>query len=930
MLTGTSLHTRRSTENEHDISNSWKLITSSAWKNSMNSAIGGVGMLLSPQAYKALNMIESISPRIIIATFNGNPMSTIISCYSPTNVHDEEEVEKFYDDLSSVTRQLPKHNVLVLGGDFNAHLGQSEEHKFTYHLSTNRNGTMLQTFMKENNLVCLNTALQKRKGQLWTYTSPKGLNAQLDYLIINRKWRNSAMNCRAYNTFEGVYSDHRIVTAKIRLSLRANKFKSSCNPSYDWSTLRKATQERDSFILTLRNRFDALQEESEIVSPNSTFINFESACKDAASENIPVKTKMKKRTPWETKKISNTRKELKKIAEVKNANPSLANAEKLKAARNKLNEAYEKEQIDYLKTKIDQITNASTNKKSAEAWKTVNEISGRKNTNRAKLRASSQEDRLKLWKQHFQDLLGKPPTIKDARITPIFTEELNIKKGNFTMDELNLAIKNISNGKASGLDCIPGEVWKLGAFDDVLLELCNAVYNGSPIDRWIEGCLLPFPKKGDLGITKNYRGITLTSIAAKIYNAMLLNRIRPQIDPILRKNQNGFRTNRSTTGQILTIRRIIEGVKEKNLPAVLLFIDFSKAFDSIHRKKMEEILLAYGIPGETVEAIMMLYRNTKSMVRSPDGDTEFFNITAGVLQGDTLAPYLFVICLDYVLRKALDLNKQLGFTLTKSRSRRYPATKITDADYADDLAIAADYLIDASILLHEIEAAASEIGLYINAGKTKFISFNQHHSGTIKSLSKENIKAVQDYTYLGSNIASTKKDVQVRLAKAWAALNKLDKIWKSSLPTDLKRNFFRAAVESVLVYGATTWTLTSTLEKTIDGAYTRMLRAALNISWKQHPTKKELYGNIPPISVTIRDRRQRFAGHCWRSKDELASDLLLWQPKHGKKSVGRPCKTYRDQLAEDTGCLPQDLPTLMTDRIIWRERVQECRVRSTR
>ena len=146
---------------------------------------------------------------------------------------------------------------------------------------------------------------------------------------------------------------------------------------------------------------------------------------------------------------------------------------------------------------------------------------------------------------------------------------------------------------------------------------------------------------------------------------MLLNRIRPKIDPVLKKNQNGFRTNRSTSGQILTIRRILEGIKSKNLPATLLFIDFSKAFDSIHRGKMKEILSAYGIPKETVDAIMIMYQDTQSMVRSPDGDTDFFDISAGVLQGNTLAPYIFIICLDYVLRKALDKNNELGFTLTK-------------------------------------------------------------------------------------------------------------------------------------------------------------------------------------------------------------------------------------------------------------------------
>ena len=189
----------------------------------------------------------------------------------------------------------------------------------------------------------------------------------------------------------------------------------------------------------------------------------------------------------------------------------------------------------------------------------------------------------------------------------------------------------------------------------------------------MKGCILPFPKKGDLGLAKNYRGITLTSIAAKIYNALLRNRMEPKIDNILRKNQNGSRRKRSTTSQILTIHRILEGVRAKNLQATLLFVDFTKAFDSIHRGKMEQILLAYGLPKETVAAIMILYRNTKVKVRSPDGDTEYFDIVVGVLQGDTLAPYLFIICLDYVLRTSIDKIRENGFELTKKRSKRYPA-----------------------------------------------------------------------------------------------------------------------------------------------------------------------------------------------------------------------------------------------------------------
>ena len=136
------------------------------------------------------------------------------------------------------------------------------------------------------------------------------------------------------------------------------------------------------------------------------------------------------------------------------------------------------------------------------------------------------------------------------------------------------------------------------------------------------------------------------SISAKIYNAQLRNRIEPKIDNILWKNQNGFGRNRSTTSQILTIRRILEGVHAKNPEATIVFVNSTKAFDSIHRGKMEQILLTYGLPKETVAAIMMLNRNTKVKVRSPSGDSDYFDIVAGVLQGDTLAPYPFIICLD--------------------------------------------------------------------------------------------------------------------------------------------------------------------------------------------------------------------------------------------------------------------------------------------
>ena len=197
---------------------------------------------------------------------------------------------------------------------------------------------------------------------------------------------------------------------------------------------------------------------------------------------------------------------------------------------------------------------------------------------------------------------------------------------------------------------------------------------------------------------------------------------------------------------------------KKNLQATLIFIDFTKAFDSIHRGKMEQILLAYGIPKETVAAITILYRNTKVKVGSPDGDTEYFDIVAGVLQGDTLAPYLFIMCLDYVLRTSIDKIRENGFELTKKRSRRYPATIITDADYADDIAMLANTPDQAETLLHSLERAATSIRLYVNAHKTEYMCYNQ--TGDISTLKGTPLKLVDKFTYLGSSVESTEKDIE--------------------------------------------------------------------------------------------------------------------------------------------------------------------------
>ena len=280
--------------------------------------------------------------------------------------------------------------------------------------------------------------------------------------------------------------------------------------------------------------------------------------------------------------------------------------------------------------------------------------------------------------------------------------------------------------------------------------------------------------------------------------------------------------------------------------------------------------------------IMILYRDTKLKVCSSDEDTNYFDIAAGVLQGDTLAPYLFIIYLDYVLRTSIDKIKENSFELTKKRSRRNPAQTITDNDYTDDIAILANAPTQAETQLHSLEWATAGIGLHVNAHKMEYMCFNK--KGDISTLGGSSLKLVDKFTYLGSSFPSTEKDIDTRLAKAWTAIERLLVIWKSDLADKMKRSFFQTAVVSILLYGCTTWTLTKWMEKTLDDNYTRMLRPILNKSWRQHPTNHQLYGYLPPITKTILVRRTRHAGHCWRSggwayKWCTPMDPLIWRSK---------------------------------------------------
>ena len=306
-----------------------------------------------------------------------------------------------------------------------------------------------------------------------------------------------------------------------------------------------------------------------------------------------------------------------------------------KKAQNELASIHLKEQTEYIQNQIDKFRDSVEDRQSRIAWQTINEVSRRKSTTKAKLKAANQQKRIKQWKQHFENLLGNPPKVRHESITGIIWKQLDIKLGPFTQEELDSVLRKIKNRKAAGL--------------------------------------------------------------------------------------------------------------EKILPE------------------------AYGVPKETVAAITILYRNTKVKVRSPDGDTDYFDIVAGVLQGDTLAPYLIIICRDYVLRTSIDKITENGFELTKKEAEGTPQKQLSTPT-TPMTAILANTPNQAEALLHRLEQAAVGIGLHVNAYKTEYMCFNQ--TGDIATLDGSSLKLVDKFTSLGSSVSSTEKDIDTRQTKEWTAIDK--------------------------------------------------------------------------------------------------------------------------------------------------------------
>ena len=521
------------------------------------------------------------------------------------------------------------------------------------------------------------------------------------------------------------------------------------------------------------------------------------------------------------------------------------------------------------------------------------------------------------WNEHFEEILNRPAP-EGRAVIPEAVEDLDIDTAVPKKVEIVSAIKTLKNGKAPGQDNLNAELFRadpeLSA--SILQPLFKAIWEGERVpDDWTKGVIVKIPKKGALNDCNNWRGITLLSVPSKILGKIIIKRISEAVNKTLRKEQAGFRRGHSCADQIFALRNIIEQCTEWQRRLYVNFVDFEKAFDSVHRESLWKILRHYGIPAKLVQLIKSFYQNFRCTVGS--GNT-LFEVKTGVRQGCVMSTVLFTLVIDWVMRKTTeDTPRGIRWTLFST---------LEDLDFADDLALLShthQHMQDKTNRLHNF---GQNIGLQISTRKTETMTLNITTPAPIK-VNSTDLPQTDRFAYLGSIIrpvGGTKEDICSRLGKARSAFRSMVNVWRSTqYSTNTKLRLYQSCVLSVLLYGSECWRITETDLRKLRTFHTTCLRKILRIFWPVKISNENLLDKCgqEDMAIIVAQRRWRWIGHVLRREPESISRTALhWTPE-GKRARGRPRTTWRRTVEGEMKALGQtwgSLTRLAKDRLEWR------------
>ncbi|XP_075157756.1 uncharacterized protein LOC142231022 [Haematobia irritans] len=835
---------------------------------------GGVGILLSKNAYQALMQWKAYSDRIISARFRTRARNTtIIQCYAPTDTAQIEQKEEFYNSLAKVFQDVKRGDIIILLGDFNAQLGDNNngvEKTMGRHGIGNmtENGELFKNFCLNHNLVIGGTLFPHKRIHKVTWVSPDGMTEnQIDHIAISKNWRGSLLDVRNKRGAD-IFTDHHLLTATIRLKVAAIKKGSRGQKRFDTAKLENPTTKSD-FTNAIRDAFNNH-------STNDTWTHTKNILIKASEEHIGYKTMTKK--PWITDKTWNL---IRMRSEAKNATNSAKtrNAKTLAQREHaRLDKMVKKSARSDKRNWSNQIAltaqAAADTHRSRDLYKSVRQLTRSSTATSKPLRSSNgeltsiKEEQIKIWETYYKELLTAPThPLENICNCSQHEEALHFDTSCPNIPEIAQAISSLKSHKSPGPDNISPELLK--ADSSLSAEL-----------------LQPF--------VSNFwsRSLTDGSQGRNYYFAP--EERRPISMQELEGNhiiKHGQQSNITYPEQ--AVIRLFEQSVEWRSPLYLCFIDFAKAFDTIRHEALLKALECKRVPKKIIRLIASLYDGATCRIRHEQQLSDQITVEIGVRQGCVLSPLLFNILLDVIMSRVTQSHRGITWGLQGN---------LCDLDYADDICLIAHKGTEIQVMR-------------INASNNDTIAVN-----------RKPIENVNTFCYLGSIITSeggSSEDIKNRLNKGRAAFASLEKVWRSTyISRNTKIKIFNASIKSVILYGCETWNSANKELQAIQVFINRCLRKIVRIFWPNTITNEELWRTTKQESVLLEIRRRKWMwiGHTLRKPhDDITRTALDWNPQ-GSRRRGRPANTWRrlvDAEIHDAGYTWRELKNLANDRTKW-------------
>ena len=891
----------------------------------------GVGFLVHKDVAKSVMECRPISSRLITMRLAGKPLNiSLVQAYAPTSTASDEEMEQFYQQLQKSMATIPKKDVLLVMGDWNAKVGvdayptwKGTAGKCGFGI-TNDRGLALLEFAKFNDLVLANTLHPQKPSRKTTWHSPDGkTHNMIDHILINKRFQTS-VNLAQTRTFTGadIGSDHDLLMTSLRVKLKRTKKGKSPRIKFDLEKLKDPDIAAE-FQATIGGKFAPLLAAHLDIDSFNTQLNEQLI--DTA-EKLLGRARGKKQVWMSDKvlKICDKRRELKKkrfSSDSDQANYRQINKE-VKIATKVAKEKWIQDQC----TNIDR--NMACNN-TAAAFKTIKDLTRSKMTRTTVIedkKGNLLTERTAIanrWKEYCEELYNYNLTcdkdlLEKLRSISATTED---EDPPILTSEIEAAIEGLKEGKSPGIDNVPAELLKNGGPITVAAytKLCNEVWtSGVWPATWTQSVIIPLPKKGNLKSCNNYRTISLISHPSKILLRVILNRLRPQAERIIAEEQAGFRRGRSTAEQIFNLRMLSEKFRTDQKPLFHNFIDFKKAFDRVWQEGMCAIMRMFNISKGIVNAIEALYKASKSAVLLGDEISDWFSTRVGVRQGCLLSPTIFNVFLEYIMLEALD-----GFEGSVSIGGR----TITNLRFADDIDLVAGNPEELCALTTRLENSAKQLGMQISAEKSKVMRMGSDKELDV-SMDGEKLGNVTQFKYLGATITEDAKSVQeikIRIAIATSSLAKLKPIWRDkNISMKTRMSLLRALVTSVFLYGCETWTLNAEMEKRINSFEMNCMRRLLQVHYTSHTSNKQIrelmlsyLGEHDHLLTIVKRKQLSWFGHVIRWKGSLAN-AMLQGGTDGSRKRGRPARTWLNNIKDWTGLNFQQLIRKAEDRQLWR------------